>query len=216
MFARLLKIRPVAGPITEASLIRWHTCHPFMVLWNANEDALMVGTCNWPVSLVRRPMGRLRNHHPAAHCGADETNVWEILQVDLVALGRTGTQNPPTGPARKISCRLRPTLGRAPAGRLGGVDNRRVHFDLPSAGAAISVFGRIGSLRRAALVVALSECLLIPLPSWIPAHRSRRKNDVSEELRPPTDLTVTPTINQRGQIHPADGLVDNLPGEAEL
>jgi Ion channel len=64
-------------------------------------------------------------------------------------------------------------------------------------------------------VVALSECLLIPLPSWIPAHRSRRKNDVSEELRPPTDLTVTPTINQGGQIHPTDGLVDNLPGEAE-
>ena len=64
-------------------------------------------------------------------------------------------------------------------------------------------------------VAALSECLLIPLPSWIPAHRSRRKNDVSEELRPPTDLTVTPTINQGGQIHPADGMVDNLPGEAE-
>jgi hypothetical protein len=64
-------------------------------------------------------------------------------------------------------------------------------------------------------LVALSVRLIIPLPSWIPDHRSRRKNDASDELRPPTDLTVTPTINLGGQTHSADGLVDNIPGEPE-
>ncbi|HKM55410.1 MAG TPA: potassium channel family protein [Isosphaeraceae bacterium] len=64
-------------------------------------------------------------------------------------------------------------------------------------------------------LVALSAWLVIPLPSWIQPLEVRREKDGSEAPRVRTDLSISPTIPQGGLAHPADGPVDNPPGEAE-
>jgi hypothetical protein len=335
-----------------------------MVRYPGDPDAFLVGICNRSNDLVRSPVGRLRDHHPAAHRGTDEAYVRRVLQMDLVAMGRGGTQDPATGPAVELSRHLRPPLRHAPAGRLGRVDNLRLRTDLPRVGAAIPVCGWIGWLRHTALLAsrppsaikllhrysgtdrseilrgnlreaerwmaemlqshlshpmlsfyraqhwgqswlvslttvldvcallitggeglleaqarityrmglrllkdltdalslkvdprcrmrlsradlpallaavkksgiplslgpgaaiqllrlvrrydvylaALSELLVIPLPSWIQPREARRENDGSERSRARTDLPIHPTISQGGLAHPADGPVDN-------
>src|SRR5208337_1402493 len=60
------------------------------VSFTGNHDALTAGICSRSVDLVRSAVGRLRNHHPAAHRKADETSVRQVLQMELAALGRRG------------------------------------------------------------------------------------------------------------------------------
>ena len=47
----------------------------------------MVRTRGRPVDLVRSPLGRLRNHHPAAHRDTEEASVRQVLPVELVGSG---------------------------------------------------------------------------------------------------------------------------------
>ena len=144
-------VRDTDSQAQSHCLIRAVACQPAMVLVNGNHDALMDGICSGSVDLVRSPVGRVRNHHPASHRGPDATYVRKVLQVELVALGRGGPQDPAAGPAFELPRRLRPPLGRAPARALGGADDRRFRHDLPGVGAAIPVDGWIGWLWYAAL-----------------------------------------------------------------
>ena len=117
--------------------LRGVECHPAMVPFNGNHDALMVGISSGSVDLVRRLVGRVRNYHPASHRCPDATFLRKVLQVDLAALGRCRPQDPAAGAACELPCRLRPPLGRAPARALGGADDHRFHADLSWAGFAL-------------------------------------------------------------------------------
>jgi len=64
-------------------------------------------------------------------------------------------------------------------------------------------------------LVALSAWLVIPLPSWIEPRETRRKKDTSEGPRARTGLPMSRTSPPGGLAHPADGAVDDPPGEAE-
>src|SRR5271157_2131755 len=131
--------------------VRAVECHPAMVLFNGNHDALMDGICSGSVDLVRSLVGRVRNHHPASHRGPDATCVRKVLSVELVALGRGGPQDSTAGAAFELPRRLWPPLGRAPPRALGGADDRRFHADLSWAGFALPGGGRIGWLWHAPL-----------------------------------------------------------------
>ncbi|MGD0041963.1 MAG: potassium channel family protein, partial [Isosphaeraceae bacterium] len=82
--------------------------------------------------------------------------------------------------------------------------------DLPLSlgpGAAIQLLRLVR--RYDVYLAALSELLVIPLPSWIQSRDARREKDGSERSRARTDLPIHPTIPQGGLAHPADGPVDN-------
>jgi hypothetical protein len=82
--------------------------------------------------------------------------------------------------------------------------------DLPLSlgpGAAIQLLRLVR--RYDVYLAALSELLVIPLPSWIQSRDARREKDGSERSRARTDLPIHPTISQGGLAHPADGPVDN-------
>jgi hypothetical protein len=64
-------------------------------------------------------------------------------------------------------------------------------------------------------LVALSECLVIPLPSWINSRLPQREKDASEGPRAWTDSPISGTMLYGRLTNPADGPVDNPPGEAE-
>src|SRR5271157_1056747 len=144
-------VRDTDSQAQSHCLIRAVECQPAMVLVNGNHDALMDGICSWSVDLVRRLVGRVRNHHPASHRGPDATCVRKVLPVELAALGRSGPQDSAAGAAFELPRRLRPPLGRAPARALGGADDHRFHADLSWAGFAIPRGCWIGWLWHAPL-----------------------------------------------------------------
>ena len=102
-------------------------------------------------------------------------------------------------------CRMRLSRADLPA-LLAAVKGSGLPLSL-GPGAAIQLLRLVR--RYDVYLAALSELLVIPLPSWIQPREARRENDGSERSRARTDLPIHPTIPQGGLAHPADGPVNN-------
>jgi len=100
--------------------------------------------------------------------------------------------------------------------------------DLPALRAALKGSGLTLTLGPAAAIqllrlvrrydvylAALSAWLVIPLPSWIQRREPRREKDAPEWPRARTDLPDSSTMPRAGLANPADGPVDNPPGETK-
>src|SRR5208283_1767413 len=121
------------------------------VSFTGNHDALTARICSRSADLVRSPVGRLRNYHPATHCDAEETSVRQVLQVELATLGRRGTQDSRSQFPFELRRCLWPDLDRALARAMGWADDRRFRADLSQSGAAIPGGFWSGWLRYLAL-----------------------------------------------------------------
>ena len=108
-------------------------------------------------------------------------------------------------------CRVRLSTGDLPA-LLATVKGSDLPLSL-GPGAAIQLLRLVR--RYDVYLVALSAWLVVPLPSWIQHREARRENDASKGSRARTDLPIPRTMPQGGLAHPADGPVDNSPGESE-
>ena len=108
-------------------------------------------------------------------------------------------------------CRMRLSRADLPA-LLAAVKGSGLPLSL-GPGAAIQLLRLVR--RYDVYLAALSELLVIPLPSWIQSRDARREKDGSERSRARTDLPIHPTIPQGGLVHPDDGPVDKHPGVAE-